>query len=101
VVRLALAAVLVALAAPAVQAADASKACQSARKKVEREQRTLGAANETIAHDRQARESCASRSACARYDAAIADGERRASRLASRLARYEAEAAEACQGQGA
>ena len=96
--RLALAALLAALAAAPVLAADASKACQSARKKVEREQRTLDAANQTIAHDRQARASCASRSACARYDAAIADGERRSSRLASRLARYEAEAAEACQG---
>jgi len=96
--RLALAALLVALAATPVQAADASKACQSARKKVEREQRTLDAANDSIAHDRQARESCASRSACARYDAAIADAERRTSRLASRLARYEAEAAEACEG---
>lgn len=94
--KLALGALLVALAAMAVQAADTSRACQTARKKVEREQRTLDAANETIAHDRQARESCASRSACARYDAAIADAERRNSRLASRLARYEAEAAEAC-----
>lgn len=84
------------LAAASAFATDGDKACQSAKRKVEREQKSLAALTEAIAHDKQARESCQSRTVCARYDVAIADGERRATRLASRLSRYEEEAAAAC-----
>ena len=77
-------------------ASDAAKACQTAKRKVEREQRSLATATATITRDRHARATCVSRSACARYDAAIADTERRSARITSRLGRFEAEAASAC-----
>jgi hypothetical protein len=76
-------------------AAD-TKECQVAKRKVEREQRSLAAAADLIAHDKHARQTCTSRSVCARYDAEIADTERRSARVANRLARYQAEAAAAC-----
>ena len=82
--------------APHAIAADGDKTCLTAKRKVEREHKSLAALNDAIGHDRQARATCVSRSACARYDAAIADGERRGARLAARLSRYEAEAATAC-----
>lgn len=88
---------LLALAAPGPGfAAETSKACQTAKNKVERERRSLAAANDTIARDKHARETCVSRSACARYDAALADLERRSARIVSRLARFEAEVASTC-----
>ena len=90
-----LCAFLVAIA-PCAMAADGDKACLTAKRKVEREHKSLAALNDAIGHDRHARETCISRSACARYDAAIADAERRSARLAARLSRYEAEAATAC-----
>jgi hypothetical protein len=89
------AAAIAVLAVPAI-AADHAKACQTAMRKVEREQRSLAAAHDAIARDRQARDTCSSRTVCARYDSAIAGTERRATRIASRLARFEAEVAQTC-----
>jgi hypothetical protein len=88
-------AALVCVFANFASAAD-TKQCQVAKRKVEREQRSLAAATDLIAHDKHARQTCTSRSVCARYDAEIADTERRSARVASRLARYQAEAAAAC-----
>jgi hypothetical protein len=83
--------------APAAGPADASaKSCEHARKKIAREQRTAAEAADTLAKARHARETCVSRSACARYDEAIRDTERRQARQATRLARYEQEVAAAC-----
>src|ERR1044071_4950980 len=93
--RCAVIAALVCAFANFASAAD-TKECQVAKRKVEREQRSLAAAADLIAHDKQAREACTSRSACARYDAEIADTQRRSARVANRLARYRAEAAAAC-----
>ena len=76
-------------------AAD-TKQCQVAKRKIEREQRSLAAANDLIAHDKQARETCTSRTICARYDSEIADAQRRSARVANRLARFQAEADAAC-----
>src|SRR5436305_3820613 len=73
---------LLAAIAPGALAADGDKACVSAKRKVEREQKSLSALDDSIAHDRRAREACVSRTVCARYDSAIADAERRSARLA-------------------
>ncbi|MFO1323332.1 MAG: hypothetical protein U1F15_04635 [Burkholderiales bacterium] len=86
-----------ALAMPGcVQAAETSKACETARRKVEREQRSINAAADSIARDRTARESCTTRSQCARYDASIADAERSKSRHETRLARFKVEVGQTC-----
>jgi hypothetical protein len=89
-------AIALALLLAGAASASAMDACQSARRKVEREQRSLAALDDTIAREREARQACQSRTVCARHDAAIADGEKRGARMASRIARYEAEASRAC-----
>lgn len=83
-----------ALAQSAQQAT--SKPCDNARKKVAREERALAETGEAIARAQRARETCASKSACARIDDAVSDGERRRARHATRLARFREEAAAAC-----
>ena len=93
----ALAGSVAAQSAPAAgQAAASAKSCEHARKKIAREQRTAAEVADTLAKSRRARETCVSRSACARYDEAIRDTERRQARQATRLARYEQEVAAAC-----
>jgi len=85
--------------APAPAAASAGvdvKSCEQARKKVAREQRTAAEVADTLTKARRARETCVSRSACARYDEAIRDTERRQARQATRLGRFEQEVAAAC-----
>ena len=74
----------------------ASKPCENARKKVAREERSLAATGEAIARAQRARTTCASKSACARFDDAVSDGERRRVRHEARLARFQEEAAGAC-----
>jgi hypothetical protein len=86
-------------AQPATQAEAApvdDRSCAQARKKVAREQRTAAEAADTLAKARRARETCVSRSACARYDEAIRDALRRQGRQATRFARFEHEVAAAC-----
>ena len=86
-------------AQPAPAAASAgtdAKSCAHARKKVAREQRTAAEVADTLTKARRARETCVSRSACARYDEAIRDTERRQARQATRLGRFEQEVAAAC-----
>jgi hypothetical protein len=82
--------------ATASAAAEPSKACQTARKKEDKEQRSLTSANESIARDRKARESCSSKSMCARYDSAITAMEKRQARHETRLARFREDVAKAC-----
>jgi hypothetical protein len=85
-----------AAASGAASAAEPSKSCLTARKKEDKEQRSLTAANESIAKDLKARESCSSKSMCARYDAAIADMEKKKARHETRLARFTEDVANAC-----
>lgn len=73
-----------------------TKACDTARKKVAREERALAEAGDAIARAKRAREACGSKSACARLDDAASDGERRSTRHEARLARFRGEAAAAC-----
>lgn len=91
-----LAAALVAGTALAQDTPATTKSCESAKRKIEREQKSLAAAADNIARDRHARESCTSRSVCARYDSAIAGTEKRRSRHEARLARFKVEAVAAC-----
>ena len=51
--------------AAASGAAEPSKSCLTARKKADKEQRSLASANESIAKDKKARESCSTKSMCA------------------------------------
>jgi hypothetical protein len=82
--------------APAAVAAEPSKSCMTARKKEDKEQRSLTSANESIAKDKKARESCSSKSMCARYDSAIAAMEKRQARHETRLARFREDVEKAC-----
>jgi hypothetical protein len=85
-------------AAPAAaSAAEPTKACLTARKKEDKEQRSLTSANESIAKDRKGRESCSSKSMCARYDSAISAMEKRQARHETRLARFKEDVEKACQ----
>ena len=99
VLALALAATLPASAQtpmPATGAAEPSKSCMTARKKEDKEQRSLTSANESIAKDKKARESCSSKSMCARYDSAITAMEKRQARHQTRLARFKEDVEKAC-----
>ena len=87
---------LAGLAGPPGAAAPVDKRCESAKRKIDREQRALAATADGIARDQRARESCTSRSMCSRYDNAIGDAQRRLVRREARLARFRDEASEAC-----
>ena len=82
--------------AAATGAAEPSKSCMTARKKEDKEQRSLTSANESIAKDRKARESCSSKSMCARYDSAITAMEKRQARHETRLSRFKEDVEKAC-----
>ena len=77
-------------------ASEPSKQCITARKKEDKEQRSLNSANESIARDTKARESCSSKSMCTRYDTAISATEKRKARHETRLARFKEDAAKDC-----
>jgi hypothetical protein len=82
-------------AAPAASP-DSSKQCVTARKREDREQRSLTAATDALARDRTGRESCSSKSMCARYDTAISAMEKRQARHEIRLARFKEDVDKAC-----
>ena len=81
---------------PAPAATEPSKSCVTARKKEDKEQRSLTSATESIAKDRAARESCSSKSMCARYDSAITAMEKRQARHETRLSRFKEDVEKAC-----
>jgi hypothetical protein len=81
---------------PVAAATEPSKSCITARKKEDKEQRSLTSANESIAKDKKARESCSSKSMCARYDSAIAAMEKRQARHETRLSRFREDVETAC-----
>jgi len=82
---------------PAV-AAPIDKKCESAKRKVDREQKALTTTADSMARDQRARESCIGHTMCSRYDSAISDAQRHMVRREARLARYRGEASEACKG---
>ena len=57
-------------------AAFGTRACDNARKKIDREEKAVAGAADSLAHDRHGRETCTTRSQCARYDSSIASTER-------------------------
>jgi hypothetical protein len=77
-------------------APNPSKACVTAKKRLDAEQRSLAGAIESLARDKKARESCSSKSMCTRYDTAISATEKRQARHETRLTRFKDEAAKAC-----
>ena len=81
-------------AAPA--GTEPSKQCMTARKKEDKEQRSLTSAIDSIARDTKARESCSSKSMCARYDEAISAMEKRKARHETRLARFKEDVDKDC-----
>jgi hypothetical protein len=83
-------------AEPSPLAAPIGKQCESAKRKVDREQKALSATADGMARDQRAREVCTSRSVCARYDTAISDAQRRIVRREARLARFRHEASVSC-----
>jgi hypothetical protein len=82
--------------ATASTAPEPTKQCMTARKKADTEQRSLTAATDSIAKDKKARESCSSKSMCARYDTAISAMEKRQARHETRLARFKEDLANDC-----
>jgi hypothetical protein len=82
--------------ASASAAQEPSKACLTARKKEDKEQRSLSAAIDAIAKDTKGRESCSTKSMCERYDAAISAMEKRKARHQTRLAQFKEDAANDC-----
>ncbi len=81
---------------PSASAEDPSKPCVTARKKLDKEQRSLAAATDALARDKKARESCSSKSMCARYDTSISATEKRKSRHETRVSRFKEDADKAC-----
>lgn len=82
-------------AAPA-HAADVSRPCLKAQRKVAKEQNWAVRADAMSERDRKGRESCATASVCERYDARLREMEKRKLRHEARLARFKADAAKAC-----
>ena len=75
---------------------EPSKRCVTARKKEDKEQQSLTAAIDAIAKDTKGRESCSSKSMCARFDDAISAMEKRQARHETRLARFKEEVDSEC-----
>ena len=86
----------IAAPAPVATGAEPTKQCMTARKKEDKEQRSLTSAIDSIAHDKKARESCSSKSMCARYDSAISAMEKRQARHETRLSRFKEDVDKAC-----
>jgi hypothetical protein len=91
-------ALLVALAplAPSAHAADESRQCTRAQRKVTKEQNWAVRAEATMERDRKGRQACATPSVCGRYDARLREMEERKLRHEARLAKFKADAEKAC-----
>ncbi|MEP7329186.1 MAG: hypothetical protein ABI777_08225 [Betaproteobacteria bacterium] len=75
-----------------------NKRCEAAEKRIARENRDLKATLETLGREHKARETCSTRSVCARIDDNIATLEKRHYRHEIRLVRSRGEALEVCRG---
>jgi hypothetical protein len=91
-------ATLLALAvlAPPSSAADVSRQCQKAQRKVTKEQNWAARAEAASERDRKGRASCTTPSLCERYDARLREMDKRKLRHESRLAKFKADAAKVC-----
>jgi hypothetical protein len=86
----------IALAGGPAFAADTSRQCLKAQRKVTKEENWAVRGEAMMERDRKAREGCATDAVCGRYDARLHEMEKRKSRHESRLARFKADAAKAC-----
>ena len=73
-----------------------NKRCDAANKRVAREQKDIQATLDAMGRERKARESCTTRSVCARLDDNIATIEKRHQRHEVRLVHSRSEAIDAC-----
>lgn len=91
-------AVVQAQVAPAPAAAKPTKACETASRKIDREQKAIDLAAESVARDRKARATCTSRVLCSRLDAAIESATRTQARHEARMKRFQQEVVDTCGG---
>ena len=84
-----------AVAAPA-DAADLSRQCVKAQRKVTKEENWAVRAQASIERDRKGRATCATPAICARYDGRLREMDKREARHEARLERFKADAAKAC-----
>jgi hypothetical protein len=82
--------------ATTVDAADTSRQCMKAQRKVTKEQNWAVRAESTSERDRRGRAGCTTPEVCERYDARLREMEKRRLRHESRLAKFKADAAKAC-----
>jgi hypothetical protein len=73
-----------------------NRKCDSWQRRVAAEEKSLADASDSIAKDKKARESCATKGACARYDQAIKSMEARRSRHETRLGKFRIDAEKVC-----
>jgi len=81
---------------PAKDAKGANRQCDTAKRRVAKEEDSLAFVTAELERDVKERSSCATTPACARYDAAIRTMEDRKSRHETRLAKFRAEAVQIC-----
>jgi hypothetical protein len=85
------------VAAPApAAAAEGSRQCQKAQRKVAKEENWVTRAEATAERDRKARATCTTPAACERYDARLREIAKRKLRHEARLAKFRADAAKTC-----
>ena len=95
---------LLALAtAPAAAAEDASapateanRKCDTAQRRVTKEESSLAATADELDRDQRGKESCATKGACARFEAAIKSMELRKAQHETRLAKFKSDAEQIC-----
>ncbi len=75
---------------------EPTKECKAAQAKVFRERSALDAAITQRAKDSKGRESCATKTSCARYDSAIGTQEKRITRHEARIKKFEITQQRAC-----
>jgi hypothetical protein len=85
-----------AVLAPPASAADVSRQCQKAERRVTQEQNRAAHAEAASQRDRKGRASCTTPSVCERYDVRLREMDERKLRHASRLAKFKADAAKLC-----
>ena len=83
-------------AQPSGATPGANKRCDAAEKRIAREKKDVATTLEALGRERKARETCATRSGCARIDDNIATLEKRHHRHEVRLVRSRNDALESC-----
>ena len=73
-----------------------NKQCETLKLRIAKEESSLATFEQTLAQDKKGRESCSTKPMCARYDDAIKRMEARKSEHQERLAKFKADAVQAC-----